>query len=336
MELKNHAGEKGNTFFLVLASFKRGFVMVFVLVMSIPAIVSCSPTTTGAVKEDITVTGESKRLEEGGLKYRGPEYNVAILTFANKTPSKAIGLGEAATEILRTIVKHAGLEPILLSEEEMRQQEDIIRLQQTGAVKTGKKNAAEGFDSLDYRISGAVTSYAELEEGSDYLVSKSKTQIARVAVDYALVDVASGKSLVAESGMGEYRKKTGTTLGMGSKTTADMGLREGALRDAMTKAMSRMVDKLNTLPFKGRVLAVDGATIVVRAGTRSRLEPGAVLDVYRPGQDLVDPDTGRVIGKREKKIGELILKDHQSDRISEAEVKSGAGFAAGDVIKAVK
>lgn len=321
------------------SSIKKGtgfLLLILAVLLSTPAIVSCGPTTTGAVKEDITLSGEAGRLEEGGLNYRGPEYNVAILTFANKTPSKATNLGEAATEILRTIVKKAGLEPILLSEDEMRQQEELIRLQQTGAVKTGKKNAAEGFDSLDYRISGAITSYAELEEGSDYLVSKSKTSIARVQVDYALVDVATGKSLVAESGMGEYRKKTGTVIGMGSKTTADMSLREGALRDAMTKAMSRMVVKLNTMPFKGRVLAVDGATVVVRAGTRSRLEPGAVFDVYRPGQDLVDPDTGRVIGKREKKIGELILKEHQSDRISETEAKSGAGFAAGDVIKSVK
>lgn len=322
--------------FLVPRFKRAGTCLALTLLLSSPAIVSCGPTTTGAVKEDITVTGESKRLEEGGLKYRGPEYNVAILTFANKTPSKATNLGEAATEILRTIVKQAGLEPILLSDEEMRSQEELIRLQQTGAVKTGKKNAAEGFDTLDYRISGAITSYAELEEGSDYLVTKSKTPIARVQVDYALVDVATGKSLVAESGMGEYKKGTRTVFGMGGKSTADMSLREGALRDAMTKAMSRMIEKLNALPFKGRVLAVDGATVVVRAGTRSRLEPGAALDVYRPGQDLVDPDTGRVIGKREKKIGELILKDHQSERISEAEVKSGAGFAAGDIIKAVK
>ncbi|MBI5562610.1 MAG: hypothetical protein HY894_07160 [Deltaproteobacteria bacterium] len=297
------------------------------------ATTSCSPTTTGSVKEDVSITGRTEKLEEAGVQYRGPEYNVAILQFTNKTPSRALGLGEAATDVLRTIVKKSGLEPISITVDELRQQEKMIALQQSGAVKTGRKNAAEGFESIDLRISGAVTSYAELEEGSNVLVAQSKTQVARVQVDYALVDVATGRSLVAESGMGEYRKKTGGVLGLGSKSTADVGLREGALRDALTKAMTRMVEKLNQMPFQGRVLAVEGSTIVVKAGTRSRLPEGTVFDVLRSGQDLVDPDTGRVIGKREKKIGEIMLTNHQTEKISEASVKSGAGFEAGDVIR---
>lgn len=296
----------------------------------------CSPTMTGAVKDDVSITGQSKKLEESGFNYTGPQYNVAILTFANKTPSKVLGVGEAATDILRTIVKAAGLEPINLNEEEMKEQERLITLEQTGAVKAGKKSAAEGFESVDFRISGSVTSYSELEEASELIITQSKTQIARVQVDYALVDVSSGKSLLAESGMGEYKKKTGGVLGLGSRSTHDVGLREGALRDALTKAMTKMVDKLNSMPFTSRVLAVEGQTIIVRAGTKSKLDTGAVLSVFRAGADLVDPETGRVIGKREKKIGEVMLTSHQGDRISEANVKSGAGFAVGDVIRAVK
>ncbi|MBI5237423.1 MAG: hypothetical protein HY887_03265 [Deltaproteobacteria bacterium] len=296
----------------------------------------CAPTMSGAVKDDVSITGQTKKLEESGFNYTGPQYNVAILNFANKTPSKVLGVGEAATDILRTIVKAAGLEPITMNEEEMKEQERLITLEQTGAVKAGKKSAAEGFESVDFRISGSVTSYSELEEASELIITQSKTQIARVQVDYALVDVSTGKSLLAESGMGEYKKKTGGVLGLGSRSTHDVGLREGALRDALTKAMTKMVDKLNSMPFTSRVLAVEGQTIIVRAGTKSKLEPGVVLSVFRAGADLVDPETGRVIGKREKKIGELMLTSHQGDRISEANVKSGTGFAVGDVIRAVK
>lgn len=310
--------------------------MVVLLVQAGYLLTACSPKTTGAVREDVSITGQTDKLEEEGVRYRGPQYNVAIMTFENKTPSRVIGVGEAATDILRTIVKKAGLEPMVLTESEMREQERLIRLQQTGALKTGKRDASEGFESVDFRISGAVTSYSELEEGSDILVAQSKTHVARVQVDYALVDVASGKSLVADSGMGEYRKKTGGLFGLGSKSTADVGLREGALRDALTKAMTTMVAKLNAQPFRGSVLAVDGPTVVVRAGTRSRLDPGTVFSVYRPGQNLIDPDTGRVIGKRQKKIGEIVLTEHQGERISDAEIKSGAGFRAGDIIKAFK
>ncbi|MFQ5466422.1 MAG: CsgG/HfaB family protein, partial [Thermodesulfobacteriota bacterium] len=217
---------------------------------------------------------------------------------------------------------------------EMREQERLIELQQTGALKTGEKSAAEGFESVDYRITGSVTSYSEVEESSDVLIAQSKTRIARVQVDYALVDVGSGKTLLAESGTGEYRKKTGGLFGFGSKSTSDLGLRDGALRDALTKAMTGMIAKLNAEPFKSRVLLVDGNNVIIRAGTRSRLEPGAVLNVYRRGVELVDPDTGRVIGTREKLIGEVVITSHQDADISETLVKAGVGIQPGDVVRA--
>lgn len=296
----------------------------------------CSPTMTGAVKEDVSLTGQTTRLEEAGAQYRGPSYNIAIIQFDNKTPSKTIGVGEAATEILRTIVKQSGLEPMVLTKDEMKQQERMIELQQTGAVKKGRKDAAEGFEDVDFRISGAVTAYSEIEESSDILIVQSKTHVARVQVDYALVDIATGKSLLSESGMGEYRKKTGGALGFGSKSTADPGLRDGALRDALSKVMTRMVEKLNALPFQSRVVLVEPGNLIIRAGTKSRLEPGTMLGIYRPGADLVDPETGRVIGKREKQIGEAVLTAHQGENVSEASIKSGVGFQTGDVVKVLK
>lgn len=313
----------------------RVFFLVFVAQAAF-SLTSCSTTTKGAVKEDVTLTEQTKKLEAEGLKYNGPLYNIAIITFANKTPGKVLGVGEAATDVLRTIVKKSGLEPIVLSEDEMRQQERLIALQQSGALKTGKKKATEGFEDVDFRISGAVTSYAEYEEASDILLAQSKSHIAKVQVDYALVDVASGKTLVAESGMGEYSKKTGGILGFGSKTTEDVSMRDGALRDALTKAMTTMIEKLNALPFRSYVLAADTSSVTIRAGTKSRLPIGTVLSVYRTGEDLIDPETGRVLGKREKKIGEIAIMSHQDVYISEASIKSGTGFKAGDVVRSEK
>lgn len=297
---------------------------------------ACSAKMSGEVKEDVSVTGQTGRLEAAGLNYNGPSYNVGILTFENKTPSKALNLGESATEILRTIVKQSGLEPISVTKGEMQQQDEFIKLQQTGAIKTGKKNAAEGFEAMDFRISGAITSYSEKNEGADYAVYQSKAQIARVQVDYALVDIATGKSLAAGSGMGEYRLSTGGVLGMGSKSTADAGLREGALRDALTKAMTKMIEVLNALPYQSRILLAKGQNITIRAGLKSRLAPGTVFGVFRQGADLVDPDTGHVIGKEENMIGQIMLTAHQNDKISQATVRSGAGFNAGDVIRVIK
>ena len=296
----------------------------------------CTPTTTGVVKEDITRTEQVKELKETGLRYRGPEYNIAILEFENKTPARTLGVGEAATDIMRTIVKQAGLEPIVLTYAELDEQQRLIELQRSGALKTGLKKADEGYDSVDFRIAGSVTSYHEVEESTDILIGKAKKHIARVQVDYSLVDVATGKSLVSDSGMGEYTKTTGGLLGLGARSTADPGLRDGALRDALAKALTSMVDKLNEMPYTGKILHLDGKIVTIRAGTRSRLDPGTVFSVYSAGAELVDPDTGRVIGKREKLIGEVKLSEHQGERISETEVISGTGFKVGDVVKVKK
>src|SRR3989337_3226116 len=45
---------------------------------------ACSPTTKGAVKDDVSITQQTAKLEEAGVNYNGPQYNVAIMTFENQ------------------------------------------------------------------------------------------------------------------------------------------------------------------------------------------------------------------------------------------------------------
>jgi curli biogenesis system outer membrane secretion channel CsgG len=296
---------------------------------------ACSINSTGAVKDDTTLTGETQRLAEAGAQYTGPEYLVGILTFENKTSSKVLGIGEAATTILRTQLESAGLKAILMDEGELIEQQKLAELQKSGAMKTGKKRADEGFDAVDYRLSGAITAYSEVEEGVDAVVYQSKSRVARVTVDYALIDIATGKALVAESGAGEYRKKTTGALGLGAKSSFDPNLRDGALRDALAKAMNKMVTKLSNQPFRSKILMVDADSIIVRAGTRSHLSEGTQLTVYRPGQEIRDPDSGEVLGRKESKIGVIRISEHQNERLSGAAIVSGQGFQSGDVVKLI-
>lgn len=294
---------------------------------------ACSISSTGVVKDDTTLSGETQRLAEAGARYTGPEYLVGILTFDNKTPSKVLGIGEAATTILRTQIESAGLKAILLDEGELAEQKKMVELQKAGTMKTAKKRADEGFDAVDYRLSGAITAYSEVEEGIDAVIYQSKSRVARVTVDYALVDLASGRALVAESGAGEYRKKTTGALGLGAKSSFDPNLRDGALRDALTKAMSKMIAKLSSQPFRGKIVMVDANSIVIRAGTRSHIDEGAQLIVYHSGPDIRDPDSGELLGRQESKIGVIRIDRHQSERLSQASVVSGKGFQSGDIVK---
>ena len=64
----------------------------------------CAPKTSGQVKDDSSLTGISDELEPTG-EYTGPKLRVGVVNFQNKTPSKNIGVGEAAADILGTILQ---------------------------------------------------------------------------------------------------------------------------------------------------------------------------------------------------------------------------------------
>lgn len=294
---------------------------------------ACSTSMSGKAKDDSTLSGQTQQLATAGAAYTGPQYTIGIVQFENKAPAKVTGIGEAAATILRTQLESAGLQTILLDEGALKEADKITALQKTGVIKVGKKDASVGFDALDYRLSGAITAYSEVEEGVDAIVFQKKSTVARVTVDYALIDIATGKPLVAESGAGEYRKTTTGALGLGSKSSFDANLRDGALRDALAKATEKVIKKLSAMPYQGKILAIDSDFVVLKAGTRSQLKIGSQLNVYHIGEALRDPDNGQVLGYKESKVGVVQISRHQNENLSEATVVSGTGFKAGDLVK---
>lgn len=313
-------------------SLSRQTPLIFIA-STLLALSACTTSSTGTVKDDTTLTGQTQKLESAGAAYTGPQYTIGIVQFDNKAPSRVTGVGEAAATILRTQLETAGLKTILLDESSLKESDKFIALQRTGVIKTGKKFADSGFDALDYRISGAITAYSEVEEGIDAIVFQKKSVVARVTVDYALVDIATGTPLVAESGAGEYRKTTTGALGLGAKSSFDPNLRDGALRDALAKATEKIIRKLSNMPFQGKVLAVDNQSLTIKAGTRSQLKPGTLLSVYHVGDALRDPDNGQILGYKESKIGVIQISKHQNENISDANIVSGGSFQVGDVAR---
>jgi hypothetical protein len=80
-----------------------------------------------------------------------------------------------------------------------------------------------------------------------------------------------------------------------------------------------------------KIMKVAGDTIYVNAGS-GELNVGDTFDVYRMGEELIDPDTGESLGAEEEKIGSLTITEVK-EKYSFAKATSGSGFAAGDVVK---
>jgi hypothetical protein len=189
---------------------------------------------------------------------------------------------------------------------------------------------------LNAIVTGAISAYSEAEEATKFIVGGTRTNIARVTVDYRIVDTTTGVQLLADSGAGIYEKKVTKVLGAGSEAGYDSDLRDGALRDALTKAMVNMMKQLGKRKWNGRIAQVDEGSLYINAGQKSGLNVGTKLDVFRPGKEIIDPVTKMKLGTTEKRIGQAIVQQNdigdQAD-LSIASPTSGTGFQPGDIVK---
>jgi len=246
-----------------------------------------------------------------------------------------MGIGEAAADILGTILQRTG-RFIIIPQQDI---ESIMAQQAQGATGAVNPDTAAPMGQvmgLNAIVTGAVTAYSEAEEGSTFIVGGSHTQIARVTVDYRIVDTTTGVQLMADSGAGIYEKKTTKVLGMGSKAGYDSDLRDGALRDALTKAMVNMMKQLGKKKWNGRIAQVDENNLYINAGQKSGLNVGTKIDVFRPGKEIIDPVTKMKLGSTERKIGQALVQQNDigdDGDLSIAIPTSGTGFQLGDVVK---
>ena len=302
------------------------------LIAAILVFNGCAATTTGAVRDDSSLTGVSEGLAPSG-DYTGPKLRVGVVNFQNKTPSKQIGLGEAAADILGTILQKTG-RFIIIPQQDVASILDQQAMGASGAVDPATAAKMGKILGLNAMVTGAITAYSEAEEGSDYLVYKKKKQIARVTVDYRIVDTTTGIQIVADSGQGVYEKKTGGALGLGSKASYDADLRDGALRDALTKAMVNMLPQFESQEWSGRIASIKGRTVYLNAGKKTGLKVGDLLMVQELGEEILDPQTNVPIGRAPGSIkGELMVTGFFGKDGSVATVKSGAGFKNNDLVK---
>ncbi|MGA9666064.1 MAG: hypothetical protein WBQ69_06395 [Gallionella sp.] len=289
----------------------------------------CSTPMSGQTKG----SGNTQLAESAGAIFAGPQYTIEIVKFNNMVPTKVSGAGEAAATILRTQLEAAGLNTILLDTNAVKEEDQTIALSSTSPAKTGGKHLESSFDHADFRLSGAITAYSEVEEGIDANAFQKRSVVARTSVDYALTDVVTGKPLLSESGTGTYRKDLTGTPAMGAKSMYDPNVRDNVLRDALAKAVDKVVQKLNTLPFQGRLLSVDGPIVMLRAGSRSQLKDGAQLIVFHVGDALHDPISGQILGYKETRVGVIRINRNSDENTSEASIVSGSGFQAGDIAR---
>ncbi len=89
---------------------------------------------------------------------------------------------------------------------------------------------------------------------------------------------------------------------------------------------------LNSIyPVKVAAVSPDG-TVYINRGLDGMLSKGALFEVMRPGQKIIDPDTGVQLGTMNSSIGQIELTVIEENR-SMGRVTGGSGISSGDILK---
>lgn len=208
------------------------------------------------------------------------------------------------------------------------------------AAKAGKLLGAQAM------VRAVVTEYGTRSSASGlnsrYVRGMDLThtsQSARVVVDIRIFDAETGQIMASERAEGS---STSNGLGvqvarregnLGTSTFGETPLGRAA-RDAIEKSVAFIVEKLDSVPWKGRIAEIDAGpdgaptALYVNAGSRMGLKRGDVLEVYSLGRPIVDPDSGAVIGQTGGIIGRCRLQEVSPD-MSVAVPVAGTGFQKG-------
>lgn len=94
---------------------------------------------------------------------------------------------------------------------------------------------------------------------------------------------------------------SGTFMVSGSKGGASRSIME----KNMTKAAASLVNKISDTVFPIKIVNVqDADNIWINRGEDSGLKVGESFNIFAPGEELIDPDTGESLGTTESQVGQ--------------------------------
>lgn len=265
---------------------------------------------------------------------------IAVMEFDNKTPYRGWRVGQGASDMLATALvkrtKYSVIERDKLSSivSEQNLSNDASRFDPSTAAEIGRLLGAR------YIVTGSVTEYGRSSAGGSGLGVSLGKKGYNSAVDIRIIDVNTGEIVFAESGSDSKSSVSVKAFGFSAGESFD----EKKATEAMRGAIKKVAKKIAKAKFKTRHVAkkkpegmtlvadVDGNTLTLNKGSNAGFEVGQEITISRKDKVIKDPETGKVIKVKYKKIGTIKLTDVDSS-YAEGKVVSGSGFAVKDVVR---
>lgn len=269
---------------------------------------------------------------------------VAVSRFENKTNWSGqmdldSGMADQLTDALMKSGQFVVVERQTLND--VTGEQDLAaggRAMKSKSARTGMLTSAQ------ILIKGTITEFQETSSGGGagihvfgFGLGGNKSS-AHVGLIIRLIDSTTGQ--VLDSERVEGKADSGGLLGsvdVGAVSFGGDAFHKTALGKAVQKVIDKCVDiiasKMKDIPFKADIIKVDGPEVLIAAGKQSGVSSGDTFTSYSEGEELVDPDTGALLGHDEKKIGTIqVFEVH--DKFSKARVVSGTGYKRGQIVRA--
>ena len=244
-------------------------------------------------------------------------------------------MGQRLTEMLTTALDNTG-RFVLLERAAIQDIKNEIAI--TGDLGTKQTQVKKGnLLGAQMLVRGAVTEFEPHRKHGGGGISLGGISVggggneATVTIDIRFVDPNTSQILFTAKAEGSSTSQSGGaafqigSLGVHGGGGSNQPI-EKATRDAIEKAVKIVVDKMAPLPWEAKVASVedDGTILLEPRGRTMGLQIGDVLEVFKPGKTVTDPDTGEVLGRSEDaKIGEAQIT-WVGDRLAKASF-SGTG-----------
>jgi len=204
-----------------------------------------------------------------------------------------------------------------------RQETDQLLNEQMAQAMAENRDMPSAMGQLkgtDYIVIGSVSSFL-IEEQTSRLPGSARTfvtQKGHVEGNMRIVDARTGDIL-------DSRK---VSVSQTIEKTSSQARMITELADAYADQVT--VNLMNAI-YPIKVAAVVSGVAYINRGTDGGLSVGETLRVVRPGQPIIDPDTGVQLGMAETELGQLVLTEVEDAR-SKAEVGQLA-LQTGDILK---
>lgn len=177
----------------------------------------------------------------------------------------------------------------------------------------GGRAKTEAIVRLDIRLTESATGEVVASYQAEGRVSSSKSFL-----NLTIKDVTSfGTTKVDENPLGQ------------------------AVRLAIRNAVVKICQQTDGSPWEARVARVSGEgenlSLFLTEGARTGLEPDDVLEVFRLGEEVRDPVSGKLLGRDEQHVGQCRIKSVPPlQSFSVAVPTEGSEFKIGDVVRFVR